>query len=180
MEYIKYIPLEMQNIKEYNALGATGDIELGTAKNDMNAVANNHNLSTLNEYGCTRMEKIMGIETDVTKSVEARRFTIIAKANNTIPYTLRTLQRKIETVLGNNKFRVSLENETYTLTISLFLENQSKMDEIKNEIVGMIPCNIILKLEALYNTHGDVKNKGYSHGALKAYTHGEIKTNTNL
>ena len=81
MDYIKYIPNEMKGIKEYNELDKAVNPTISSVKSDMISISNNHYLSLLDEYGCDRMEKIMGIEGNEQLALEMRRLYIITKAN---------------------------------------------------------------------------------------------------
>ena len=83
MDYIKYIPNEMKQIKEYQEIDKTVNPTFMSVRDDMASISSNHYLSELDEDGCKRMEKIMDIENADTLSLEARRLLIISKANNT-------------------------------------------------------------------------------------------------
>ena len=109
MDYIKYIPNEMKQIKEYNELDKVANVTFLSVKSDMKQVANNHYMSLLDEYGCERLEKIMNINYEEEVPLETRRLNIIIKANNTLPYTIYNLKRKIASLLGNDGFSVELD-----------------------------------------------------------------------
>ena len=91
----------MKGIKEYNELDKAVNPTISSVKSDMASISNNHYLSLLDEYGCNRMEKIMGIEGNEQLALEMRRLYIITKANNTLPYTIRNLERKIISLYGD-------------------------------------------------------------------------------
>lgn len=91
-------------ITSYKELDKVGNATIIVVKSDMEQVSNNHFMSLLDEYGCTRLEKIMNITYEELPSLETRRLNIIAKANNTLPYTIYNLKRKIASLLGNDGF----------------------------------------------------------------------------
>ena len=135
----------------------------------MTSISNNHYLSLLDEYGCGRMEKIMDIEGNEHLSLEMRRLYIITKANNTLPYTIRNLERKIISLLGNNNFSIEMNYSAYHLKIILFVQNFDKIEYLKEHIEGMIPCNIILDLIVIYNQYRMFTK--YTYGELRNMTH---------
>ena len=94
----------------------------------MDQIYCNHYLSLLDEYGCDRMEKIMGIEGNEQLALEMRRLYIITKANNTLPYTIRNLERKIISLLGNKSFSIEMTYNEYNLKIILFVQNFDKIE----------------------------------------------------
>ena len=169
MDYIKYIPNEMKGIKEYNELDKAVNPTISSVKSDMASISHNHYLSLLDEYGCNRMEKIMGIEGNEQLALEMRRLYIITKANNTLPYTIRNLERKIISLLGNNNFSMEMNYNEYHLKIILFVQNFDKIEYLKEHIEGMIPCNIILDLIVIYNQYKMFTK--YTYGELRTMTH---------
>ena len=169
MDYIKYIPNEMKDITEYKELDKVANATTLSVKLDMEQVVNNHYFSELDEYGCDRTEKIMNINYDELPELETRRLNIITKANNTLPYTIYNLKRKIASLLGNDGFAIDLEYGKYHLTIILFVQNFDKIEYLKEHIEGMIPCNIILDLMVIYNQYKLFKR--WTYGELKSMTH---------
>ena len=139
MDYIKYIPNEMKQIKEYNELDKVANVTFLSVKSDMKQVANNHYMSLLDEYGCERLEKIMNINYEEEVPLETRRLNIIIKANNTLPYTIRNLERKIISLLVNNSFSMEMNYNDYHLKIILFVQNFDKIEYLKEHIEGINP-----------------------------------------
>lgn len=169
MDYIKYIPNEMKEIKEYNELDKAVNPTISSVKSDMTSILNNHFLSSLDEYGCDRMEKIMDIEGNEHLLLEMRRLYIMTKANNTLPYTLRNFERKIISLLGNHNFSLEMNYNEYHLKIILFVQNFNKIEYLKENLEGMIPCNIILELMVIYNQYKLFTK--YKYGELRTMTH---------
>ena len=169
MDYINYIPNEMKQIKEYQEIDKAVNPTFVSTKNDMKQVANNHYMSLLDEYGCDRLEKIMGIDGNDHLSLEMRRLYIITKANNTLPYTIRNLERKIISLLGNNNFSIEMTYSEYHLKIILFVQNFDKIEYIREHIEGMIPCNIILELLVIFNQYSLFTR--FTYGELRSMTH---------
>lgn len=175
MDYIKYIPNEMKQIKEYQEIDKAVNPTFISVRDDMASISSNHFLSELDEDGCKRMEKIMNIENADTLSLEARRLLIISKANNTLPYTLNNLKSKIMSLLGNDDFSMDMNYSDYHLSITLLVVNFLKVQYVKENIEGMIPCNIRLTIYAKFNNYGVFKGK-YSYKELNSFTHYDMKT----
>ena len=159
----------MKDIKEYQQLNVASNPTFEEVKSDMSQVANNHFMSLLDEYGCDRLEKIMDIDGNDHLTLEMRRLYIITKANNTLPYTIRNLQRKIISLLGNNNFSIEMTYNDYHLKIVLFVQNFDKIEYIREHIEGMIPCNIILELLVIFNQYSLFTQ--FTYGELRSMTH---------
>ena len=53
--------------------------------------------------------------------------------------------------------------------VILFVQNFDKMEYLKEHIEGMIPCNIILDLQVIYNQYKLFKR--FTYGELNKMTH---------
>lgn len=169
MDYIKYIPEEMKEITEYKELNNAVNPTFTKVKDRMQSISNNHYYSELDEHGCARTEKIIGLDDGTGKSVEARRVIILSKVNNTLPYTLYNLKNKIKILLGNNAFTMNMDYANYHLTIRMYAENLEKINYVRENIESMIPCNIILEFIAYYNPYKFFKK--YKFSELKNMTY---------
>ncbi|MBR4314051.1 MAG: DUF2313 domain-containing protein [Lachnospiraceae bacterium] len=173
MSYIKFIPLEMRDITEYQELGVASDPEFIKATNKREQVLNNHYMSELNEEGCSRLETIIGITDGSSKPVEQRRITILARANNELPYTIYNLKPKLRNLLKNDGFDLVMDYANYHLTIILFIYNSEKFALIKQSIEDEIPCNIRLTVSLQYNSYDFFKR--YTYNELKQWTYKYMK-----
>lgn len=176
MEYLRHIPIEMNEITEYKELDKAAKPTFETLDIDLSSIEMNHYLSSLNAEGCSRMEKIMGLDDGEGLDLDSRRLLIISKANNTLPYTIYNLKTKIKTLLGNDAFIMTMDYNNYHLKIVLLVVNFKKLNYVKENIEGMIPCNIILTLLQMVNTYGTFKEKKMTYGDMHKYTHSELRT----
>ena len=94
MSIIEYFPLFLQDIREFKIISNIEDIELEKLKAKIEEILKEVIVSNAVDYGLERYEKIYNIE-EPSKDVIVRRYNILAKINNRVPYTINWLKNKI-------------------------------------------------------------------------------------
>lgn len=130
-------------------------------------------LSTLTINGVKRWEKIMKITPRASETLEDRRFRIQNRFLNKVPYTMTTLKNTLNTLCGENGYKISYDENTYTLTIRLELSVKNQMDEVIRNLKHMIPTNIVQDISLLYNQHLTLAK--FTHTELSRFTHKQLR-----
>lgn len=127
-------------------------------------------------WGLGLWEWVYGIETDLTKSYEARRNVVEAKMRGSGTTTVALIKSTAESYVG--AVRVEEVNSEYKFVIYMVDEVgiPKNIEDLKKTIREIKPAHLDFEIVFRYNTHGDLKI--YTHGQLKAtgLTHGEIRT----
>lgn len=123
--------------------------------------------------GLKRWENILNITAFDTDDVKVRRLRIQAKIIEDGPYTERVLCNILTGLCGEDGYTAVLNNEEYTLTIKVALTSKNLKDEVIAMCDRIVPANIILDIDLMYNTHGILR--GYTHKQLRQFTHGQLK-----
>ncbi|MBQ2801742.1 MAG: DUF2313 domain-containing protein [Lachnospiraceae bacterium] len=123
--------------------------------------------------GLKRWENILNITVFDTDDVKVRRLRIQAKIIEDVPYTERVLNNILTGLCGENGFMSALNNEEYTLTIKVALTSKNLKDEVVAMCERIVPANIVLDIDLMYNTHGILR--GYTHKQLRQFTHGQLR-----
>ena len=139
-----YLPTYMQKYKEILAVLKAVNPEFTIAWGEINQILYNHFISTADEYGICRFEKILGIYPEETDSLEIRRMRVQNRWFTTTPYTVRVLISKIgELIEKEYNFSVSLDfKAAYELTLTVFSLDDSQIEELKYLLSEMVPLNI--------------------------------------
>ncbi|MFI3236823.1 MAG: putative phage tail protein [Lachnospiraceae bacterium] len=142
---VSYLPPFMQQYQEPVAALDAQDPEFLLVWNATDQILYNHFISTANEYGISRFEKILGIIPSDDDTIESRRSRVQSKWFNTIPYTFKVLLQKLTILCGDTSF-VLTKNfaENYTLQIETNLGLYGQVEELEYIIKTMIPCNIVI------------------------------------
>lgn len=143
VDLVSYLPPFMQNYKETVAALNAENPEFLVIWKATDKVLYNHFISTADEYGLSRFEKLLGIFPTSEDTLESRRSRVQSKWFNTIPYTLTVLLQKLTVLCGDTSF-VFTHNfkDGYTITLITDLELYGQVEELEYIINTMMPENI--------------------------------------
>lgn len=170
---IDYIPQVLTDVREFKALMEAEQpeiIDLWTALE--NALKDNF-VDDATENGVLRLEKILKIVPKATDNFMDRKFRILARFNEQLPYTLRALQERLTTLCGSDGYTLELLNNTYTLKVRIELVVKGQYDAVDNLLRRITPANLVIDLDLRYNQNATLKN--FTHAQLAAYTHFQLR-----
>lgn len=172
-DLISYLPPNLQNKVIYKEVCGAQNNQFTLLVENINYMANNMFLSDLTLEGVIRWEKRLKIVPKASETLEDRRFRILNRFLNKLPYTMRTLENTLNSLVGEGRYKKTYDNNTYTLTIKIDLTAKNQLDEVKRTLKYMVPANIVQDITLLYNNYGVVKKHTY--GSLKKYTYKGIR-----
>ena len=76
IDILSYLPFHIRNLKEYQNLSITEDAEIEKLFNEIDRLYDNVFISTLDESGCERWERILGIVIRDTDTIDFRKIRI--------------------------------------------------------------------------------------------------------
>lgn len=145
---------------EFNCPEAVGKIKEIDAIYNMNDVVNPmedaENLEkdlfvgTATENGIARRENLYSIIPKDTDTLEDRRYRVLTKENSEIPYTIRSLKRKLETLCGENGVTIALTEEKITAKVALARKGMYK--DTAKMLEEIVPLNLLTECLQMYNT----------------------------
>lgn len=145
VDLVSYLPPFMQTYKEPVAALEAENPEFLIVWKATDRVLYNHFISTADEYGISRFEKMLGIHPTGEDTIESRRSRVQSKWFNAIPYTMKVLLQKLTVLCGDTDFTLSNNfTEGYTLNIDTDLELFGQVEELEYIINTMIPENIVV------------------------------------
>lgn len=170
---LEYLPDFLREVKEIvaHAKAEYPELENLWAAND--SAYSDQFLYTMGENGITRWEKMLKISPMGTDTLEDRRFRIINRLNAQLPYSYKMLEAHLIQMCGPGGYVMSYNKDNWTLTIKIALTSKKQFDEIKVLINQMIPMNIILDYDLLYNSYALLGK--YTHAQLSAYSYGALR-----
>lgn len=162
VDLVSYLPPFMRDYKEPAAALKAEEPEFAKAWEAVDGVLRNHFISTADEYGIARREKILGICPADSDTIETRRARVQNRWKNRLPYTMRVLEAKLSELFGGrHHFFVWTKPDSYDLEVTVYSMDDSQAEEIKYLLSAMVPMNIAAHI-VFENTHS---GKIYS-GAL--------------
>ncbi len=140
VDLVSYLPPFMQSYKEPVAALEAENPEFSLMWSATDRCLRNRFISTADEYGISRFEKMLKIYPTTHDTLESRRSRVQSKWFNTIPYTWKVLLQKLLVLCGDSDFEVTGDFKTgYTLYIDTDLELYGQVEELENIINTMIP-----------------------------------------
>ena len=148
---IDYLPGVLREIKEFKALATAENPEAIKLWEELENVLDDQfvNESTLN--GVKRWERILGIKALDTDVLSDRRFRILSRLNEQLPYTYRNLDAQLALLCGTDGYKLILDNSAYALTVKVALTAKKKFTEVGDLLNRVVPCNIVISLLLMYN-----------------------------
>lgn len=142
-----YLPKVLQPIEEYKTTNADLDIELDLLNSQIENMLKEVIASTATEYGISRWENSLGLSHSDSDSLELRRFRINNILTNKLPYTYRWLRNKLIEITGDSSgWALNIDNENYTIVITLTHMDLDMMAEVQKNLRYAIPANMILEM----------------------------------
>ncbi len=168
-----YLPEVLKEVRELKAIVNTEEPEVSDLWEALEAALSDQFVSDTSEEGLKRYEKILKIIPKATDNIDERRFRVLARFNEQLPYTFRTLEERLRILCGEEGYSMTLKAEDYTLKVRIKLFAESSFDTVESLLNRIVPANLVIDLSLLYNTHRELAR--HTHGELSQYTHEELR-----
>lgn len=171
---IEYLPEFLRDVEEYKAILTLGEQpEMVTLWEAEENTLNDQFIVDATENGVSRWEKILGIVPKATDDLDVRKFSILARINEQLPFTLTTLKEQLETLCGAGDYEVKLDAKNYKLTVLVALSAESSFNDVNLLLKRIVPANMIIDLSLKYNQQSAVSK--YTHESLQNFTHDQLR-----
>ena len=129
----------LRQLKEFKEIAKAETPELKYILEQIERTLNNMFIETADEYGIKRFEDMMGIYPEAGDSLETRRFNVLVKWNDKVPYTEKELYNRLISICGDDNFSVNPDYKNYFLEIITHLGIEGAFDTISSILQDMIP-----------------------------------------
>lgn len=170
---IDYLPPFMREYLEMKEIMKTEQAEIDGLWEKCELALVNQFILDATEYGVKRWESMLKIHPKDTDTLDERKFRILARLNQELPYTIRKLREVLTTMCGADGFFLDLQPNQYHIEVKLALTNKNNYQDVENLLTQMIPANLTQAVKIMYNTHEVLAQ--YTHRYLSAFTQSELK-----
>lgn len=153
---MSYLPYVLRDYTEIQAILVGQQPELDQAWEAAETLLDNQFIVSAEGLGLSRWEKILGITPKGTDSFTDRRFRILARWNEELPYTIRQLRAILETLCGSGNYTAEMAGE-YTLSVKVGLAAKNNFADVQAMLERVTPQNLVLSVSQLYNTWNAAK-----------------------
>ena len=154
-----YLPEVLKNVREFNSIAEVEQAEIEKLWCEIENILNDQFIESATENGVKRFEKILKLVPKATDTLEKRKFRILTRFNEQIPYTMSTLDSKLKTLCGENGYTLELVSDAYKV--------------VKVLLMRTVPVNMIVDLSLLYNKHELLGR--FTHLQLSKYSHDGLR-----
>jgi hypothetical protein len=137
-------------------------------------VLDNQFIDSMDDYGLNKWEKFLKVSPLATDTYEDRRFRIKALLMGDLPYTMRSLTNKLNNICGEGNVQINYIKSDFLLNIRIALAAKNQKSAVAELLKRILPANIILSLDLLYNKHETLAD--FRHNELQMYTHDQLRT----
>lgn len=165
-------PRIINNIPDIATIYGINDGQIAQLEASVEELEGNLFTSTMNEGNVKRWEKILEITPSDTDTLEERRFRILSRKLEKLPYSYRVIYRKLE-ALSPNGIEMIIDRMNKRMTIKLGIQSAQMRSDVAKFLEEALPLDMSYFIEILWNTYGLIETK--THGELAQMTHGEMR-----
>ncbi len=167
----EYLPPFLVEYRELKRILETENIFLQQVENENWQIVDNRFITSCDEYGISRYERMMNITPLDDDTLDDRRFRILSNWNKVLPYNFAFLYNQLVTLCGEDNFSMTIEN--MVLTIKLGLTSKRQTNAVQELCDTIVPCAVLVIIGLLYNTHETLSH--YTHADLMHYNHRQLR-----
>ena len=166
---IDYLPSVMQELEEFKQIMAAEQKQIDELWDFIYTILNEAFLDTAESIGLKRWETILNITPLDTDSAEIRRMRIHGRLLEDAPYTWNGFKQMLGGLCGEDGYTLKFKSKEYTLIIKVALKSKKLKDEVAKMAERVVPANLILDIDLLYNTYELLKQITWEQAATKTY-----------
>lgn len=168
VDVAKYYPAIMQEIREFQHISTAENPEFNLVWQELQNVLDDQFIRDATLNGVARREKMLKITPFSSDTLDERKFRLLTRYNEDIPYTVPNLKRSLANICGPTGYRINLINNTFTLIVKVELIAKRNLQTVQELLERVVPLNMIIDCDLMYNQHKTLRV--YTHRQLKQFT----------
>jgi len=168
-----YLPEVLRDVKEMRAIMETETPEVQALWAACEDCMNDQFIMEATENGVARREKMLGITPPATDTLDDRKFRLLSRYSESIPYTRKSLDAILRSLCGDGGYKLQIKTADFTVNVKVALLVKKQAAMVGETLERILPYNMVFTVELLYNTWSKVG--GYTWATLRAHTWREIK-----
>lgn len=138
------LPTIYDGIKETDELTSAADHVIGIIADEAARLKANAYVQTADDEGLTVYEGRFGIISDpILETIEFRRARIINRLSVRPPFTLDGLIRRLNAIIGKDRYNIAMDYASHTLTLEALAENLPYSNEIQATVSAIKPATVV-------------------------------------
>ncbi len=142
-----------QELKEFQKIAEIEEPFFERLKQEIQNIVDDQFIQTATEKGIARREKMLKISPFADDTLETRRFRVLVRWNDRLPYTYRALKNKLDQVFKDN-YKLEILHDQYLLIIEVNTFNWQIYGDIVDDIRKMAPANMVIQSSLVQKVEG--------------------------
>lgn len=163
----KYYPAIMKEVREFQHIATAETPELNLIQQELQNVLDDQFIRDATLNGVARRERPLKIIPKTSDTLDVRKFRLLSRYNEDIPYTVPNLRNQLANLCGTNGYRMNLVNNTFTLIVKVELVAKQNLDTVGELLERVVPLNMIIDLDLMYNQHKTLRQ--FTHRQLQQF-----------
>jgi len=141
---MQHLPEYYRLIEDFRELDQTETIELDLLQGAVDQLFSDQFVMSSSLQAVRRREQMLNIQADPTiETLDFRRRRILNRYQTNPPFTIRYLQRQLDMLVGPGMTIVSVDPQTFVLTVTANIDNASVFREVLYTVDTIKPANLI-------------------------------------
>lgn len=174
-DFFVNLPYFYRNIKEFNCIFTAVANKLNKIDSEfIQQTANQFIYSEdIDENGVDRLGESLKIDF-AGFSFDDKVFKIKAYLFDKRPYNRANVKHMLSSLCGENNYSIEFDEVNKIVSVKINLGRKKQFSAIYELLDNVIPADMVLSVELLYNLHSDLTEK--THSELSALTHEELRS----
>lgn len=172
---IDYYPEYLREYEEIQVISRVQQLAAEQLWKDVESMWANQFIATLDEDGCRRWERMLGIRNKDTYSLKDRRNKIAILMTDQRPYTLRNLKNRLAAICGGKDgYEIDIDYVNCRILVNVSLGAKNRIADVRKMLQEMLPANMTSNTELLYNTYKVLSE--FAYGEFLPYTYEQLRS----
>lgn len=150
---IQYLTPFVQSFGEMQEIMRVEEDWMDKMESHIGKLYDNAFIEDCDEYGIRKYEKLLGILPDTEENLEIRKLRVRAGWNDAIPYTYRTMVKKMNLYCGVNNYDIDADLENYKISFSIY--GRADIEEMNLFLDMLLPQNIVYDIKSTAGFAGE-------------------------
>lgn len=140
---IGWLPEFMAQYREMKVIQDVVNPECQQACDQTEVVKDNQFICSCDLSGIKKFEELLGISPLADDTLETRRFRVMTRWGDDIPYTYPGLVEKFNLLIGDGRYELAEDFKNYRLDLEILLPFDGLVEDVKYLLETIVPANIV-------------------------------------
>lgn len=173
VDVARYYPVIMREFREFQYLAQAENPELTALWQVLQNISGDQFILDATINGVARHERMLKIIPPASDTMDERKFRLLARYNEDLPYTVPNLRNQLEHLCGEDGYSLIILNNDFTVIVKVALVSKNNFKSVQELLERVIPQNMIIECILMYNQHQTLAN--YTHDQLAAWAYDHIR-----